>query len=257
MEHTVHEVLPPPFVVEEPLHVVEGIIPMSSLDTTLRDLPAYRLPIRVGDEVHGEDGEVLGSIDRATVTPDLHHVSHVGVQPVHHWEWPRLVPVQQLSRGGEDDDHVLVLHNAAPWPSGYQTADMIPGMREDELPDHPRWPVSGVQVFFMALMSPGMAGELGVAARIRERLPEGETALREGSRLLGWSEVAVSRVGEILGLVADADGDVHEVLVSHRHGLGRRMARLPIDEVRRAGIDEASTPLGIHELERFDVATDG
>ena len=106
--------------------------------TTLDHLDEGLLAVRVGDAVQDPDGTVLGTVDRAVVTPDLHLLSHVGVQPEHRWEWPRLVPVADLGRRGPDDDHVLVRRSAIEWPGGYETADTIPGMREEELPDHPR-----------------------------------------------------------------------------------------------------------------------
>lgn len=228
---------------------------MTTLDTTLEDLAPDQVPIRVGDAVHEPDGEVLGTVDRAVVTPDLRHASHVGVQPAHRYEWPRLVPVADVQRPTSEDQHVLVRQSSTPWPEGYETADTIPGMRESELPDHPRHPVSGLQQFFMALLSPGLSDELGVAARMRERLPEGHTALRAGSRLMEWDEWHVAPAGEIVGLVAGGDGQVADVLVVHRHHLtGRRVARVPVDEVERAGIDQARTTLSREELERFDLA---
>lgn len=231
---------------------------MTDLDTTLTNLGDL-LPIRVGDAVHDVDGTVLGTIDRAVVTPDLREVSHVGVQPVHQYEWPRLVPVVDLERPGGDDRHVLALRASDRWPDGYETADTIPGMRDEELPDHPRHPVSGLQQFFMALLSPGLSGGLSVAARMRERLPEGHTALHEGSRLMEWDQWRVARAGEILGLLTRPDGQVVEILVDHRHGLREhRVARLPITEVEQAGIDQARTPLSREELEHYDVTdTDG
>lgn len=227
---------------------------MTTPDTTLTDLGEDLMPVRVGDAVHEPDGTVLGTVDRAVVTPDLRHVSHVGIQPAHHYEWPRLVPVEHLQQPAREDQHVLVRRSAASWPDDYETADTIPGMREEELPDHPRHPVSGLQQFFMALLSPGLSGELGVAARMRQRLPEGHTALHEGARLVGWDEWQISRAGEIVGLVVRPDGEVVDVLVVHRHHLfDRRVARLPIDEIEQAGIDQARTPLSREELGRYDV----
>lgn len=228
---------------------------MAELDTTLEELAEDLVPVRVGDAVHDPDGTVLGTIDRAVVTPDLRHVSHVGVQPVHHYEWPRLVPVTDLERPGPGDQHVLVRRSGTAWPGGYETADLVPGMREDELPDHPRHPVSGLQQFFMALLSPGLSGGLGVAARMRERLPEGHTALHEGARLMEWDEYHVARAGEIRGLLVAPDGQVVDVLVAHRHGLrDQRIARVPIDEVEQAGVDQARTALSRDDLDRYDVS---
>jgi hypothetical protein len=227
---------------------------MRTLDTTLKDLPDGATVVRLSDAVATHDGTIVGQVDRALVTPDLRHCSHVGVQPTRVYEWPRLVPIEHLAMGAPQDDHVLVLSPDAPWPDGYRTADTLPGVKESEYPHHPRHPLSPLQQFVLALLEPGLAGELGVAARIRERLPDGTTALRAGSTLLGWAGVAVGKLGEVQGLLVDDHGDVTEVLVTHKRGiLGQRLARLPIQEVVRAGIDEAATSLTPRDLERYDL----
>jgi membrane-associated protease RseP (regulator of RpoE activity) len=211
----------------------------------------------LGDAVRDGHDQLLGHIDRAVVTPDLRRLTHVGVQPVQHWKWPRLVPLDELRRTSLGArTHVLV--DADGWPGDHPTADVLPGCTEEELPDHPPVPTSGVQRFLLAMTTSGPDSPLSIASTLKPRMPAGEATLRPGCHLVEQDERSVSSVGEVVGLVIDRATDaVAEVLVVHRHGWRHRTARLPVHLVREAGIGQVTTRAGRSDLDRYDIRDAG
>lgn len=206
----------------------------------------------LGDEVRDTQERLLGHLDRAVVTPDLTTVTHVGVQPNQHWKWPRLVDVSAL-RPVRPGVHAL-RRGVRSWPDHFPTADVVPGVAEDELPDHPIVPTSGLQRFLLSLTSPGRGGDTAVLATMRDRLPAGETALHAGTHLVEADRFGWGTVGEVEGVVAaPRDGRVLEVVVRHRHGLRHRTARVPVNLVLRAGCNTVSTRARRRDLEDYDV----
>lgn len=207
----------------------------------------------LGDEVRDQAGVLLGRVDRVVVTPELRSLTHLGVQPGAHWKWPRLVPIDDLGTTSVSTrTHVVAA--AGRWPACYPTADLLPGVPEDELPDHPIIPTSGVQRFLLSLATPGTGGPLSIAATMRDRVPVGETTLRPGTHLVESARYSLSTLGVVVGIIAEMRTNaVRQLLVQHRHGLRHRVARLPVDMVREAGVGQVTTLATRGELSGYDI----
>lgn len=132
---------------------------------------------------------------------------------------------------------------------------MIPGVPEDELPDHPIVPASEIERFLVFMTSSGPDSSLVVSTKMRDHVPDGEAVLRRGVRLVEVDHYTLHPLGEIIGVVLEADHHtIDEVLVRHRHGLHHRVARLPVSRIDQAGSHQVATSSSRRDLDRYETS---
>lgn len=191
-------------------------------------------PYVIGSDVYCAD-EVCGRLTRVVIDPVARELTHVVVEPAHHPEDARLVPIDHVEQEGD----VLRLRcdmTAFEGLEPAQVTEFLPAAA-DELgypADHTLWqpyfPLGGVG----GAMGPVAGGPFPGSALnepravTSERLPAGEVQVRRGQPV----HATDGEIGKVQGLVVDpADHQVTHVLLSEGHLWGKKQVALPIRDV--------------------------
>lgn len=180
----------------------------------------------IGAHVDAIDGR-CGHLARVIFDPVADVLTHLIVEPGHHEELARLVPVDLVARV---EEHLIGLNCTKQQFERLDEAEDIQFLPSDPNaggygPHASTWPYYGLG---------GLGLPLGHHrnAMFTDRVPLGEVEIRRGDAVHardGW-------VGEVQGLVIDpADHHVTHVLLQEGHLWGRKQVAIPIGASNRAG----------------------
>jgi sporulation protein YlmC with PRC-barrel domain len=191
----------------------------------------------IGAEASCTDG-VCGEVRRIVIDPAARTVTHLVIEPEHHPESGRLVPVHlvdatagevrlscTLAEFGKLDRSAEVELSDVDYGGGYGEAEAVQGYG-----DVGTLGVGGSSVSGMGI---GMGLGHHVQTHTEEVVPLGEAELRPGERVHALD----ADIGEIQGFLVDpGDQHVTYVLLKEGHLWGRKEVAIPISAVKRVDI---------------------
>jgi uncharacterized protein YrrD len=194
----------------------------------------------IGARVDAADGR-CGHLTRVIIDPVAESLTHLVVEPGHHEERARLVPVDLVDSVEGD---LIRLNCTKQQFDGLDAADDIQFLPADTVnlgygDGASAWPYYGLA---MPLHRPGTPGD---EPMFLDRVPLGEVEMRRGDPVHakdGW-------IGTAEGLVIDpSDHHVTHVLLQEGHLWGRKQVAIPIGSAGRVG-DEIRVDLTKEEIE--------
>ena len=219
-------------------------------------------PYVIGNEVYCTD-QACGWLSRVVIDPVARELTHLVVEPAHHPEEGRLVPVDLVDRdAGTEGDVIRLRCDAAAFDNleQAQSTEFLPaetgefGYPADRSLWMPYFPLGAV----------GGAGPVGGGAFIAagsiephtvtyERVPSGEVLVRRGQPV----HATDGEIGKVQGLVIDPDDhQVTHVLLQEGHLWGKKQVALPIRDVTdvHQGVHLDLSKAEIRDLPPVDVA---
>ena len=191
----------------------------------------------IGAHVDAADGH-CGHLLRVIVDPATEALTHLAVQPGHHAERARLVPIH-LVAGVEGE--LIRLSCTVEQFDRLDAAEEIELLSSSDL--------AGTQ----SAIGPGLPLGHHSAPRFSDVLPAGEVVVRRGDAVHakdGW-------IGEVEGVVIDPASDqVTHVLLQEGHIWGRKHVAIPIGAANRVD-SEIHVDLTKDEIEALPSVTDG
>jgi uncharacterized protein YrrD len=178
---------------------------------------------KIGAQVDATDGR-CGHLSRVIFDPVADVLTHLVVEPGHHEELARLVPVDFVANVEED---VIQLDCTKERFEQFDEAEDIQFLPADATPEGygthaSAWPYYGL----------GMPLGHHHDPMFVDRVPLGEVEIRRGDPVHardGW-------IGAVQGLVIDpADHHVTHVILQEGHIWGRKQVAIPIGVANRAG----------------------
>jgi len=219
-------------------------------------------PYVIGSDVYCAD-EMCGRLSRVVIDPVVRELTHLVVEPAHHPQDARLVPVHLV---GPETDVIRLRCDLTAFDGlePAQTTEFLPAAA-DELgyrADHSLWlpyfPLGGVG----GAMGPAGGGPFPGAALneprtvTSERVPAGEVQVRRGQPV----HATDGEIGKVQGLVVDpSDHQVTHVLLSEGHLWGKKQVALPIRDVTDVhdGVHLDLSKDEIRDLPPVDLQTGG
>jgi len=186
----------------------------------------------IGDDADCTDG-VCGEVRRVIVNPVTRAVTHLVVEPKHHHDCGRLVPLDLVdaTTGGIRLRCTLAEFEKLdpaeetqflPGTPGY------PGYDPEQVAYMPYYGMSGMGVGGM-----GMAGAYAPMTVTYDAVPLDEVEVRRGEHV----HATDGHIGKVQGLVIDPDSHhVTHVLLQEGHVWGRKEVAIPIGAV--TGVDD-------------------
>jgi sporulation protein YlmC with PRC-barrel domain len=183
----------------------------------------------MGAHVDAADGR-CGYLTRVIVDPATESLTHLAVQPGHHKEHARLVPVDLVV--SVEDDLIRVKCTKEEFDR-LDTAEDVEFFTADAATGYADQP------------SAWPSGRPGRKPMFIDRVPLGEVEIREGDPVHasdGW-------IGKVRRLVVDpVDHHVTHVILQEGHVWGRKQVAIPIGAANRVG-DEIRVDLTKDEIE--------
>lgn len=189
---------------------------------------ALNHPVTSRDGVELELGDVV-------VDPRLRAVTHITVQPPHHHEEARLVPVTLVADRADVDGLVLAC-TAAELAARPQVAEVSVVGPERPLDASDGWTVGTTDVVPMPVADPMLgAGWVDDQITIRwDRIPPDEVELRHSSSIYSSDE---HRLGSVDGLVCDPAGVITHLVIKKGVLFTRRDILVPAADIARLDND--------------------
>jgi sporulation protein YlmC with PRC-barrel domain len=193
--------------------------------------------LRIGAVVSARDGD-CGELLRLVIDPLAQKLTHLVVAPRHRQGLGRLVPVELVEEGG--DDQIRLSCTVAEFHALDEANDVqfLPGDSDPfgYGPNAAIWP------YYSIAMSP--TGEHHSPILV-DRVPLGEVEIRRGDAV----HATDGRIGSVQGLVVDpTDRHVTHVLLQEGHLWGRKQVAIPIGAASRVG-EEIRVALSKREVE--------
>jgi sporulation protein YlmC with PRC-barrel domain len=171
----------------------------------------------IGAHVDATDGR-CGHLVRVILDPASQSLTHLVVQPGHHEERARLVPVDLVT--SVEDDLIRLNRTKAEFEH-LDSAEDVQFLSDD-----------ATGLGYGEDPSARTTGHLPGKPMFSDRVPLGEVEIRRGDPVHasdGW-------IGSVQGLVLDpADHNVTHVILQEGHVWGRKQVAIPIGAVNRAG----------------------
>ncbi len=219
------------------------------------------MQVTIGMAVHASDGE-WGEVGDVVVDPLAWRVTHLVVEPRHHHEDARLVPVEAIVSCA---DHVALAWSleeltAAPLVQQSDFFVVRPddgtGESHDQAVGTAAWPY-----FPSASEAPGLGGAYGfgpgfgersdgprvVTTRI-EKLPAGTIEIRRGAEVIASDDHVA---GHVDGFVVDASGGISHLVLERGHLWGHREVTVPLSAIRSAGWNRIHLSVPRRSVARF------
>ena len=186
----------------------------------------------IGSEVSCSDG-ICGELRRVVVDPVARALTHLVVEPRHHSEKGRLVPVELV------DSAVGKIHLRATLAQ-FEALDTAE--EQEFLPplNEPSWGYDSGQVLSLPYFGLGFGGHVDPGAElppqghfvVHDRVPLGKVEVRRGDHV----EATDGPIGHVQGLVIDpADHHVTHFLLEEGHLWGKKVVAIPIGAVKDVG----------------------
>jgi PRC-barrel domain len=177
---------------------------------------------KIGVDVDATDGR-CGHLARVIFDPVADVLTHLVVEPGHHEELARLVPVALVARV---EDELIQLNCTKERFEQLDEAEEVQFLPANETPkgygaSAAAWPYFGLGLPLGHHHNP----------MFNDRVPLGDVEIRRGDPVHardGW-------IGEVQGLVVDpADNHVTHVILQEGHVWGRKQVAIPIGVANRA-----------------------
>lgn len=194
----------------------------------------------IGARVDATDGR-CGHLTRVILDPVADVLTHVVVEPGHHEERARLVPINVVA---SVEDDLIRLNCTKKQFEQFDTAEDVQFLPVDPSPVYgahaSAWPYYGLAMPLSHHREPMFA----------DRVPLGEVEIRRGDAVHardGW-------IGTVQGLVIDSvDHHVTHVILQEGHLWGRKQVAIPIGAANRVS-DEVRVQLTKAEIEALPAA---
>ncbi len=204
--------------------------------------------VNVGMLAEASDGP-CGEIADVVVDPVKWRVTHLVVQPHHHHEQARLVPIDAVT--SNDADHVVLS-----WPT--KQVEDAPIVEQTDFVSHDTWPqiegewdvrVNRVLAWpyypYAGLGTGGPGYPYGygwgygrggpsLVTTTYDRVPNGTIEVRRASEVLSSDG---HKVGHVDGFIVDPTSKITHLVLDHGHLWGHRDVTIPIADVERASSD--------------------
>jgi len=187
---------------------------------------ADRTSFTIGVDASCTDG-VCGEVSRVIVNPVARAVTHLVIEPKHHHDYGRLVPLDLID---DTTDEIRLRCTLADFEK------LDPAEETQFLPGTPGYPgYDPEQVAFMPYYGMGMgtAGAYAPMTVTYDAVPLDEVEVRRGEHV----HATDGHIGRVQGLVIDANNHhVTHVLLQEGHLWGRKEVAIPIRAV--IGVDD-------------------
>jgi sporulation protein YlmC with PRC-barrel domain len=218
-------------------------------------------PYLIGSEVYCTD-QACGRLSRVVIDPVARELTHLVVEPAHHPEDGRLVPVDLVDQNA-DAETIRLRCDTAGFENleRAQSTEFLPAETEEF-----GYPADrSVWLPYYPLGVAGSAGPAGgdglfAAAAPAEpptvtydRVPSGEVQVRRGQPV----HATDGEIGKVQGLVIDPDDhQVTHILLQEGHLWGKKQVALPIRDVTdvRQGVHLNLSKDEIRDLPPVDIA---
>lgn len=208
------------------------------------------MQLQLGSAVRCTDGP-FGELGDLVVEPHSRRVTHLVVEPHHHHNQARLVPVE-LARIVDD---AVVLDCALGELERFPLAEEFTYVRLGDLPPRdPDWDVGIETVLAMPSSAlPGLAGEPidydpHVSTKY-DRVPKGEVELRRQSAVVSSDGHHLGHVDSFL--VDDFNEQITYLVLERGHLWRRGVVTIPLHAVARIANDEVTLNLSKDEVGAF------
>jgi len=190
----------------------------------------------MGAQVDATDGR-CGHLTRVIVDPVADALTHLVVEPRHHEERARLVPVDLVVSA---DDEVVRLKCTKEQFERLDSAEDVQVLQASATPGG-YGPDASLRPYF----SVGMPFGHRRHSAFEDRIPVGEVEIRRGDAVHATDGL----IGAVEGVVIDpADHHVTHVILQEGHVWGRKKVAIPIGAANRVG-DEIRVDLTKDEIE--------
>ncbi|HEY2794677.1 MAG TPA: PRC-barrel domain-containing protein [Micromonosporaceae bacterium] len=193
----------------------------------------------IGSDVRATDG-VCGVVNRVVIDPVADTVTHLVVEPKHHHNQGRLVPLALLDDGSSD----LRIQGTVADFDNLELAEetqFVPGesggYASNDVLAWPYYSVGGASGLSMGTW-PGDVGlghenvmEYADEPITTDTVPTGEIAIYRGDHV----HCTDGEIGKVQGLVIAGDSRVSHVLLQEGHLFGRKEVAIPIKSVVDVG----------------------
>jgi sporulation protein YlmC with PRC-barrel domain len=216
----------------------------------------------IGADARGTDG-ICGVVSRVVIDPVADAVTHLVVEPKHHRDAGRLVPLTLLEDGSDDIRLRCTVAEFDRLDPAEEThfvsgAEGYAGYGGGQSLMWPYYGVGGASGLGMGMWADGvgMGNEGGVGyvdqPVIVDTVPAGEVSVHRGDQV----ECTDGEIGHVQGLIMGADHRVSHVLLKEGHIFGRKEVAIPISAVVDVadGIRLSMTKDQVRDLPPVDIA---
>jgi hypothetical protein len=204
--------------------------------------------LALGSTVRCSDGADRELADIVVDAPGR-RVTHLVVQPKHHHEEARLVP---LELAGEDDQGGVSLFCTAETLEGLEPVREYAYLPAGQQPEKSaQWDVGVEDVLVVPSVEPLDMAEPELDPNVNlmyDRVPKGEVELRLTSSVYSADE---HRVGSVNGVVVGEEGVIAVLTLQRGHLWWRREVSVPADAIAKLENDVATLAVDKSELKRF------
>lgn len=206
------------------------------------------MQINVGMLADATDGP-CGEVADVVLDPVNWHITHLVVQPHHHHDEARLVPIDAVI--SNDADHVVLSWSTTQVDAAalvevtdflsYDTWPRTAGgyVGSNRVLAWPYYPYAGGGLIGLGYpYSYGSGSGWGGPAQVSttyDRVPEGTIEVRRASQVRSSDG---HKVGHVDGFLIDPESKITHLVVEHGHFWGHRDITIPIVDVERASRDE-------------------
>jgi uncharacterized protein YrrD len=210
--------------------------------------------LELGTAVRCSDAK-LGKLADVVVDPRAGRVTHLVVETGRLSRTPRLVPLE-LVGDGSDDEVVLTctVKQARALESAEGFACLRPGELDFDLDDQ-RWDVGIERVLVPPANPDGDLGSYGAmsydgtVSMVYDRIPKGEVEVRRGSVVVTADDKVL---GSVEAVVVDGSDRISHVVVTHGHFWNKRHVSVSMSDVTRVETDAVTTTLSKEEFQAIE-----
>ncbi|MEO6124018.1 MAG: hypothetical protein ABIR32_09935 [Ilumatobacteraceae bacterium] len=218
--------------------------------------------ITIGMLAEATDGP-CGEVADVVLDPVNWHVTHLVVQPHHHHEDARLIPIDAVI--SNDADHVVLSWSTKQVETAalVEVADFL---SDDTWPEieggwavgsnrvltWPYYPYGGLGMGGFGYPynyggGPGWGGPAQVITTY-DRVPEGRVEIRRASDVRSSDG---HKVGHVDGFLIDPDSKITHLVLEHGHLWAHRDITIPIADIERASSDEVQLGVTRHAVGEY------
>jgi sporulation protein YlmC with PRC-barrel domain len=211
-----------------------------------RTMTAMRLEL--GRRVRCTD-QTVGELADVVIDPVKRRLTHIVVKPYHGQGQPRLVPIELVNAG--DDEQTISLSCTAAEVHELPTVEEFAYLHLDqEAASDPEWDVGVTRVLALpyyetAGMDGGYVGGAEEVGVVYDRVPKGEVEVRRSSSVMTSDG---RYVGDVDGFLVDEDDQITHFVLERGHLWGRKEVTVPIGAVEKLESDTVTIRLTTREL---------
>ena len=206
--------------------------------------------LEIGNRVRCTDG-VYGELADIVIDPLEKRVAHLVVRPEQNKGEARLAPIE-LAKGRDDEEREIELGCTLDEAQGFESVHKSAYLRLGDNPaEDPDWDVGVEDVLAMPYYAGGLVEDPGAGGFdssttiYYDRVPKGEVEVRRASGVISTDD---HLLGEVDGLVVDADEHITHFVLERGHLWGRKEVTIPIGAVARVESDAVHVALSKDEV---------